>query len=672
MTAKLDAGEAERVMLDAGFMPLVDYPGSNNPWPCRCLTCGREVSPTLYWTRKGGGCKYCAGNAVDPAEARLLMLERGLEPLVEYPGRHNPWLCRCGACGREVSPTFGSVRGGSGCRFCARRAVHPDTASQEMRAAGWDPTIEYPGRNSAPWSATCVRCGVTGAPTYAAVKRGGGVCVSCVSEVRLVTAEQVKQVMLDAGLQPIVDYPGSMRQPWLCRCVKCGTERKVRPDSVVRRGSGCKPCSMRAAAARRKHTTGVRAEAEMREHGLAPLVPYPGARKPWLCRCDRCGNEVSPQYTSIQQGGGGCGFCARVVIDPAMAADTLRGLGLEPLTEYPGRNNKPWPCRCTSCGRDVTVTWNVIGGGGKGCPFCTGVRVDADEAGQVMIDAGLQPLTAYPGATNPWSCRCVTCGQEVSPSYTNIKRGQGGCLHCAGRTPTPAEDAVRVASDLGLQPVEVYPGRTSLPWLLTCDQCGRQVRKTLISLREGHGCDYCDGNRIPHDVAVATMTAAGLEPLVPFPGGNDPWLCRCTRCGNTVAPRYSTVRRGTGCRYCARYGYWQGEGRAVLYLVGNSDFAAVKIGVTREGTRTTRLGKHERNGWQLLRTWTHPDPEVIFDIEQAILRDWRDAGIPEAVAPEQMPQGGSTETAPAHLVDVEELDATITRALRAPRQQVTA
>jgi len=51
--------------------------------------------------------------------------------------------------------------------------------------------------------------------------------------------------------------------------------------------------------------------------------------------------------------------------------------------------------------------------------------------------------------------------------------------------------------------------------------------------------------------AVRVMKAAGLSPLVPYPGSGKPWRCKCDRCGKAVAPRYNSVQQtGGGCRYC--------------------------------------------------------------------------------------------------------------------------
>jgi len=53
-------------------------------------------------------------------------------------------------------------------------------------------------------------------------------------------------------------------------------------------------------------------------------------------------------------------------------------------------------------------------------------------AENLMRDAGLIPLTGFPGATTPWPCTCTTCGSEVTPRYCHVYVGQSGCNQCAG------------------------------------------------------------------------------------------------------------------------------------------------------------------------------------------------------------------------------------------------
>ena len=70
MVARLTDEQARRVMVDAGFEPLVDYPGGRRGWLCRCLNCRREVAPSYQNVRKGKGCAWCSRTRVDPGEAR--------------------------------------------------------------------------------------------------------------------------------------------------------------------------------------------------------------------------------------------------------------------------------------------------------------------------------------------------------------------------------------------------------------------------------------------------------------------------------------------------------------------------------------------------------------------------------------------------------------------------
>ncbi|MFF5447565.1 RNA polymerase sigma factor [Streptomyces sp. NPDC012888] len=114
--------EAADVMRKAGFEPLEPYPGSNAKWRCRCITCGKEVLPRYGTARKGHGCRYCAGQVVDPEAAATVMRERGLEPIGAYPGATKKWAYTCLTCGHEGATTYHSAKSqASGCIMCGRQ-----------------------------------------------------------------------------------------------------------------------------------------------------------------------------------------------------------------------------------------------------------------------------------------------------------------------------------------------------------------------------------------------------------------------------------------------------------------------------------------------------------------------------------------------------------------------
>src|SRR5438067_3737869 len=106
MPGRADPEVAARMMRKAGFDPVQPYPGSGAPWRCRCARCGRVMLVKLANVKRGftdcGGCR--------DDERVAVMANVGLEPLEPYPGTDRPWRCRHVACGREVTPYFSSVR----------------------------------------------------------------------------------------------------------------------------------------------------------------------------------------------------------------------------------------------------------------------------------------------------------------------------------------------------------------------------------------------------------------------------------------------------------------------------------------------------------------------------------------------------------------------------------
>lgn len=92
------------------------------------------------------------GRRIDPLVAVADMRAAGVEPVVPYPGSNVPWACRCLTCGALVTPRLDSVRGGQGgCRWCGQRQrrarpfLSHERAEAQLRAAGMEPLVPYPG-----------------------------------------------------------------------------------------------------------------------------------------------------------------------------------------------------------------------------------------------------------------------------------------------------------------------------------------------------------------------------------------------------------------------------------------------------------------------------------------------------------------------------------------------
>jgi hypothetical protein len=65
MTEWADPDAAVALMRASRLEPLEPFVDADQPWRCRCLTCGRVVTPRLSSVGAGGGCKYCATRGLD-------------------------------------------------------------------------------------------------------------------------------------------------------------------------------------------------------------------------------------------------------------------------------------------------------------------------------------------------------------------------------------------------------------------------------------------------------------------------------------------------------------------------------------------------------------------------------------------------------------------------------
>jgi hypothetical protein len=157
---------------------------------------------------------------------------------------------------------------------------------------------------------------------------------------------------------------------------------------------------------------------------------------------------------------------------------------------------------------------------------------------------------------------------------------------------------------------------------------GRPSQNVHRNLWTGGGC-----------TAVALIDA-GLAPLVPYVYGTTPRRRRCNTCGRKVKARGTDLRRGQGgCIYCAP-GRLDLTAPGVLYLITHTGWQAAKIGITTKAARIDRLDAHAQYGWEVAHTWNLPTGANAYDAEQEVVSRWREAGYPDVVPPEEMPQGG--------------------------------
>jgi len=396
--------------------------------------------------------------------------------------------------------------------------------------------------------------------------------------------------------------------------------------------------------------------------------------------CIDCGEErrmslKSLLYKPAKQ----CRYCSgkRAIWDKEKAKRDLIAAGAFPVDEFPGAYRR-WKSKCLMCERIVYPTlFNVVRYESNPCRFCASkikgqIRREriSVSAKALMVEAGLIPLTEFPGVARPWKCKCEGCGKFTSPQFRHVRNGHR-CIHCTNKSRgerlrvVKADFAREEMVKAGLNPLERYPG-VNRKWKCQCVSC-----KVILGVRfsgfyrDELGCKPCSAKRIGGQKKLAKakqaeklMSRVGLVPIVPYPGANEIWRCRCQRCGKVVSPKFTSVQQGSGgCRFCSASGF-HFDRPGILYLIKSNEFFALKIGITGEESgllRKNRIAQHDEFGWELIAQWRFKLGYDAESLEAEVLAWWRGKlGAPAALAKSDMPQGGWTETASLLFVDVDD------------------
>ena len=224
---------------------------SAEPHPARCLTCGHEWRAWPDDVKGGRGCPKCAkarageklrGRRVSLAELNRRAAAAGIEWLAEPADTNSRTPARCLTCGHEWNPTPNRVLQGRGCPACAAERLRRPHEEWNARAAAVG--IEWIGDErihaTTPHAARCLTCGHEWSPKPDAVSGGHG-CPKCAGMIA--TPEERAEQAAAVGIEWLED-PSTAREKAPARCLTCGHEWAVRPNSV-QQGQGCPACSPR-------------------------------------------------------------------------------------------------------------------------------------------------------------------------------------------------------------------------------------------------------------------------------------------------------------------------------------------------------------------------------------------------------------------------------------------
>jgi hypothetical protein len=465
-----------------------------------------------------------------------------------------------------------------------------------------------------------------------------------------ITAEDAEAFMLNAGYKPLEPYKKS-HDKWKCTHLACGKIVFPSYHTLKQGQGGCKDCGRKVGADKKRLSESATVPIMLKAN-LQPLVPYKDRKTPWKSRCLLCNRVVQPRFSAIKAGQGGCGFCAGNFVDVSSALKDMKLANLLPLVEFT-KSHEKWKSKCLLCGKVVFPTYNSIQQGNGGCKYCAGKFVDAQEAKEFMVGKGLKPLEPFHKADSKWKCKCLTCGKIVTPTYSSIRIGNGGCIYCAGLV-VEAKKAVALMKSKKLKPLVPFKSGHA-KWKCKCLVCGRTVYPTYNYLHQGNGpCGYCAGKIVDVKEAMDIMKSAGLKPLDPYTKALDRWRCECQKCGKIITPTYSAIKKGQGCRFCAEIGI-DYTGPGFIYLMTHELLQSHKVGIggSKRSRNRDRVIQHQKFGWSLYARKDFETADVAFQIEQKVI-DWlrQEKNLGIFLSEFEMPQGGYTETVDASEIDL--------------------
>ena len=527
---------------------------------------------------------------------------------------HKKLLWRCDR-NHEWQAVVSSRTRGSGCPFCANKAVLPgyndlETTNPELAAeAQFDArTITRSSGKKLPW-----RCASGHEWTATAADRSSGRgCPFCAGQAVLPgfndLATTHPRLAAEALFDPTAVTAGSSNKnlPWRCarghEWLSTAANRKA--------GNGCPVCSGKSVLPGYNDLATTRPDLAV-DALFDPTTVTQFSNKSVDWRCAR-GHEWSARV-SERSNGNGCPVCSGKSVLPGYndLATTRPDLAVDALfdpTTVTQFSSKKRPWRCAK-GHQWTATVSNRSAGND-CPICAGqavlagyndlATVNPDLAAEAEFDA--TTVTAGSRQILPWRC---SLGHGWRASVSNRAKGRG-CPFCAGQAVLPGFNDLQtthpdLAREALFDPTTLNAGSNKrVAWRCTL---GHEWSAGVNSRSGGNGCPVCSGKSVLpgyNDLATTRpdlVAEALFDPttVTQFSHKKRPWRCaEGHEWRSTVANRTNV---GSGCPVCAVTGFNPG-GPAWLYLMGHPEWLLQQIGITNH--IEDRLKKHASNGWEVL------------------------------------------------------------------------
>ncbi len=124
------------------------------------------------------------------------------------------------------------------------------------------------------------------------------------------------------------------------------------------------------------------------------------------------------------------------------------------------------------------------------------------------------------------------------------------------------------------------------------------------------------------------------------------WKSPTSKGRNENRPKVALQEKGSSVAR-PKQGSSRGESldSGLLYLISHNEFNSAKIGISSNSSKGDRLQNHTQYGWKVEGLWVFDRLRNAEQVEGAVIAWWRNTlELQPSCRPEQMPQGGYTET----------------------------
>lgn len=277
-------------------------------------------------------------------------------------------------------------------------------------------------------------------------------------------------------------------------CKKCGFERAVLPNSILR-GVGCPKCTGKYQRTTKEFIN----ELSKINPDIEVIGDFAKLSQGIKCMCKKCGHIWNPRAGNLIQNHSGCPICLkqtrglsqRQTHEKFIEKVNKKSPNIEVLSVYQGSNNEV-NVRCKICDYEWSPT-AVSLVSGRSCPKCSHSyrRTHSEFVDEMKkISPEIIIVGEFVNTSTKTACKCNRCGYLWFNTPNHLLKGQG-CPKCNGKYKT-TDDFKKELKEIqpNIRVIGEYINSKSYIEL-ECKICGNRWKAKPNNLLSGWGCPNC-------------------------------------------------------------------------------------------------------------------------------------------------------------------------------------